>query len=89
MGPSVLQVVRMKKLQQFIEAGYKSLGCEELGRGYRFLSFPKSTIGADRLVMSINPAGNRPDWENDAIFTEEGKSAHVDERWGKRRWADH
>lgn len=71
----------MKKLQQIIEAGYKSLGYDELGRGYRFLSSPKSTIGADRLVMSINPAGNRPDWENDAMFTEEGKSAYVDERW--------
>ncbi len=32
-----------------IERGYKDLGYEELGRGYRFLASPLSTFGSDRL----------------------------------------
>ncbi len=72
----------LKELQPIIESGYKSLGYDDLGdRGYRFLSSPEQTLGADRFIMSINPAGNTPDYENDGMFTDEGTSAYVDERW--------
>ncbi len=72
----------LEELQPVIEAGYGSLGYEELGDlGYRFLSSHESTLWSDRLIMSINPAGNRPDHANDGMFTAEGTSAYVDERW--------
>ncbi len=69
-------------LADTIEAGYHSLGYKALGDlGYRFLSSPESTLYADRMIISINPAGNRPDVENDSMFTPEGVSAYVHERW--------
>ncbi|TXS90791.1 hypothetical protein FV139_17610 [Parahaliea maris] len=72
----------LAELEGVIENGYERLGYRELGdRGYRFLSSPESTLGSSRLIMSINPAGNTPDYENDGMFTAEGTSAYVNERW--------
>ena len=71
-----------EELHQIIDDGYSDLGYDNLGDlGYRFLSSPKSTLRSDRLIMSINPAGHRPDYENDSMFTKEGTSAYLHERW--------
>jgi hypothetical protein len=73
---------RLKELRPILDRGYEELGYREEGdRGYRFLSSPESTLYSGRLILSINPAGNTPDYENDALFTEEGKSSFFDERW--------
>ncbi|MHA7816150.1 MAG: hypothetical protein ACX93N_06715 [Pseudohaliea sp.] len=72
----------LSDLEPIIERGYRDLGYADLaGLGYRFLSSPESTLWSDHMIMSINPAGNRPDFDNDSMFTEEGTSAFVHERW--------
>lgn len=72
----------LAELQEIIEDGYASLGYKDLGDlGYRFLSSPESTLWSDRMIISINPAGNQPDYENDGMFAAGETSAYVDERW--------
>ena len=71
----------LTELQEVIDEGYTALGYKDLGDlGYRFLSSPESTLWSDRLIISINPAGNQPDYENDSMFTADGISAYVHER---------
>lgn len=71
----------LEGIREVIDQGYSSLGYEAGGLGYRFLSSPESTLWSSKLILSINPAGNRPDFENDSMFTPDGVSGFVNERW--------
>lgn len=65
-----------------IKRGYDELGYRSQGdMGFRFLSSPASTFWSEHLILSINPAGNKPDTANDGMCTAEGRSAYVDEAW--------